>query len=54
MLDVRFWISKTGYNFTQNPVSNYGGPCENRTHDQRIKSPLLYQTELTAQPKSVY
>jgi hypothetical protein len=20
-----------------------GGPCENRTHDQRIKNPLLYQ-----------
>ena len=26
----------------------FGGPCENRTHDQRIKSPLLYLTELTA------
>ncbi len=24
------------------------GPCGNRTHDQRIKSPLLYRTELTA------
>ena len=31
------------------PVSEYGGPWENRTPDQRIKSPLLYQTELTAQ-----
>jgi hypothetical protein len=29
-------------------ISLCGGPCENRTHDQRIKSPLLYQTELTA------
>ena len=27
----------------------FGGPCENRTHDQRIKSPLLYLAELTAQ-----
>ena len=26
-----------------------GGPCANRTRDQRIKSPLLYRTELTAQ-----
>jgi hypothetical protein len=25
-----------------------GGPCRNRTCDQRIKSPLLYLTELTA------
>ena len=24
------------------------GPCVNRTRDQRIKSPLLYLTELTA------
>ncbi len=24
------------------------GPCANRTRDQRIKSPLLYRTELTA------
>ena len=24
------------------------GPCVNRTRDQRIKSPLLYRTELTA------
>jgi hypothetical protein len=31
-----------------------GGPCGSRTHDQRIKSPLLYQTELTAQPKKGY
>ena len=32
-----------------------GGPCRNRTCDQRIKSPLLYLTELTARsqgPKS--
>jgi hypothetical protein len=29
-------------------VNFFGGPCENRTHDQRIKSPLLYRTELTA------
>ena len=31
----------------------FGGPCENRTHDQRIKSPLLYLAELTAQ-KELY
>ena len=27
---------------------DFGGPYENRTRDQRIKSPLLYRTELTA------
>ena len=26
-----------------------GGPCGDRTHDTRIKSPVLYQAELTAQ-----
>jgi hypothetical protein len=25
----------------------FGGSCGNRTRDQRIKSPLLYRTELT-------
>jgi integrase len=25
------------------PCNHSGGPCENRTHDQRIKSPLLYR-----------
>ncbi len=34
-----------------NPLILFGGPCESRTRDQRIKSPLLYQTELTAQRK---
>jgi hypothetical protein len=29
-------------------VDLLGGPCGNRTRDQRIKSPLLYRTELTA------
>jgi hypothetical protein len=31
-----------------------GGPCESRTRDQRIKSPLLYQTELTAHREKYY
>ena len=26
----------------------FGGPCGDRTHDTRIKSPVLCQTELTA------
>jgi hypothetical protein len=53
-----FRISDAGYwtlicnpeSRSQKPESCFsdGGPCENRTHDQRIKSPLLYQTELTA------
>jgi hypothetical protein len=29
-------------------VTMKSGPCGSRTHDQRIKSPLLYRTELTA------
>ena len=30
-----------------------GGPSGIRTLDTRIKSPVLYQTELTAQPRSM-
>ena len=30
-----------------NPLISLGGSYGNRTHDQRIKSPLLYRTELT-------
>ena len=30
-----------------------GGPYRNRTCDQRIKSPLLYLTELTAQQEKL-
>ena len=30
------------------------GPCVNRTRDQRIKSPLLYLTELTAHIYNAY
>ena len=33
---------------TCNPLIILGGPYGNRTRDQRIKSPLLYRTELTA------
>ena len=29
-------------------IANNGGPCGDRTHDTRIKSPVLYQAELTA------
>ena len=32
----------------------FDGPCVNRTRDQRIKSPLLYLTELTAHIYSAY
>ncbi len=32
----------------QEALAGSGGPCGIRTRDQRIKSPLLYRTELTA------
>ncbi len=32
----------------------FDGPCEDRTRDQRIKSPLLYLTELTAHIYNAY
>ena len=40
---------KTWFTITKNPVNitltgfEFGGTCGGRTHDKRIKSPLLYQ-----------
>ena len=34
--------------YDKSSLSSHGGPCGDRTHDTRIKSPVLYQAELTA------
>ena len=44
-LGAKFFLrqKKRGTDYDSQSLLNFGGMCGGRTHDKRIKSPLLYQ-----------